>query len=188
MTYVVMIRQGEVSMKASIGKLAAFVLIQFICISAGSAADKVIEKPVAADTPEKFVPVAAQIRADMNTGGRYEFINATDRAKVNADLDNMQNLLQKSGSVAAMTQTEKVQLFNVQENLNGLLTHSDGNRLVCEHSAPVGTHIPVTTCHTVAEIERIRRENKKGLQDSLMIGTKCVGNGPPCSAGARGGP
>jgi hypothetical protein len=172
-------------------RLSLLLFLMLTFVSLNSAADGkenggVNEKPVAADTPEKFAPIAAQIRADMNTGGRYEFITATDRAKVGVDLNAMQGLLQKSGSVAAMTADEKVQLFNYQENLNGLLTHHDSNRLVCQHNAPLGTHIPVTTCHTVGEIERVRRESEKGMQDSLMIGSRCLGAGPPCAAGSHG--
>ena len=72
----------------------------------------------------------------MAPDGRYEFIRPDDKAKVEADFDAMKALLQKAGSVETMSQQDKVHLFNLQENANGILTHSDSNRLVCEHTAP----------------------------------------------------
>jgi hypothetical protein len=139
--------------------------MQVLGLGVAVAGDKVVEKPVAADTPEKFAAVAAQVRKDMGAGGRYEFIHTEDKAKVDADLDSIAAMLQKAGSVSAMAQEERLQLLNTQENLNGLLTHSDRNRLVCERRAPVGTNIPQTSCRTVADIEKSRRESQKYMND-----------------------
>jgi hypothetical protein len=110
----------------------------------------------------------------MGTGGRYEFITRDDKAKVDSDLAAMSAMLQKYGSVAAMTQLEKVQLFNTQEQLNGVLTHSDRNRLVCEHKAPLGTTIARTTCQTVADIEQNRKDGQHAIYEAGAIGSVCV--------------
>src|ERR1700759_5248950 len=142
-----------------------------LLISASAWADKVIEKPVAADTPQKFAETVTALQEEMSAGGRYEFIRPDDKAKVEADLNTMTALLLKAGSVTAMTQVDKVQLFNAQENLNGILTHSDSNRLVCEHKAPVGTSIPRTTCETVGDIERNRRATTKMMNDASLTGS-----------------
>ncbi len=151
-------------MKLSLQRIVLCMLVQAFCLGAAMA-DRPIEKPVVADTPEKFAATATQIRAEMATGGRYEFIRPDNKGKVEADLNSMAAMLQKAGSVAAMREQEKVQLYNLQEHLNGILTHSDRNRLICEHRPPLGTNIPVTTCKTVAEIERSRRESEKYMQD-----------------------
>jgi hypothetical protein len=143
------------------------------CSSLAYAADAVVEKPVSVDTPEKFAIAVKQIRQEMGSGGRYEFIRTDDRGKVNADLDTMQGLLNKAGSADAMKMEDKVRLFNTQEHVNGLLTHSDSNRLVCERRAPVGTSIPQTTCKTVGEIERQRQNTRDFLQETLLDSSKC---------------
>jgi hypothetical protein len=75
-------------------------------------------------------------------------------------------MLKKSGSVAGMSKQEQVDLFNRQEHVNGILTHNDGNRLVCEHRPPMGSNIPVTMCKTVAEIEKMHRDSQKLMQDA----------------------
>ena len=134
---------------------------------------KVIEKAVASDTPEKFAATAKHIRDEMGSGGRYEFISATERSKADADLGTMQDMLSKAGSVEAMKPEERIRLFNTQEHLNGILTHSDSNRLVCERHAPVGTSIPQTTCKTLGEVELQRRRTNKVLNDAQGFGDVC---------------
>jgi hypothetical protein len=159
-------------------------------VSAAAASDgKVLDKPVEADTPAAFATVAATIRGDMRDGGRYEFIRPDDKAKVGADLDEMATMLQKSGTVAAMSQSDKVRLFNIQEHVNGILTHSDRNRLVCEHRPPMGSNIPLTSCKTIAEVEKARRDSQKMSMDQNSNGFKCVGMRPGsgCAAGPSGG-
>jgi len=152
----------------------ATVLVSIVVFSSLShAADGVVEKPVAADTSEKFATVVKQIQAEMGTGGRYEFMRPDDRSKVSADLDTMQGLLSTGGSLDAMKMQDKIRLFNTQEHVNGILVHNDANRLVCERRAPVGTSIPQTTCRTVGEVERSRLANNKYMQDSLSNGNIC---------------
>jgi hypothetical protein len=126
-----------------------------------SFADQVIEKPVSADSPEKFAEVAATVHKDMAPGGRYEFIRPDQKGKVETDLNLMMQLLQQSGSVSAMRDDQKVQLFNIQENLNGILTHSDKNRLVCENTAAVGSLLRTSKCRTLGDIERDRASSKQ---------------------------
>jgi len=146
-----------------------------VLASAHTFADEAIKNRVAADSLDKFQAVAAEIRKDMDAGGRYEYITPDNKAKVESDLTTMTQMLQK-GSVNALSETERLKLFNTQEHLNGLLTHSDSNRLVCERTAPVGTTIPKTTCQTVAEIERNRREGQNSIKQAGVTGSTCVKN------------
>ena len=154
-------------MRVLLLRIVLAVAAQVLCLGGGIAwaADGVVQKPVAADTPDKFAQTAAQVRKEMGAGGRYEFIRPDDKAKVDTDLNSMEAMLQKSGSVTAMNQDEKVQLFNTQEHLNGILTHSDRNRLVCENTAPTGSNLRRSTCLTAGEIELKRQRDQKGIQD-----------------------
>ena len=148
-------------------------LCMLVLASGQTVADEAIKNRVAADTLEKFQAVAADIRKDMNAGGRYEYITPDNKSKVESDLTAMTEMLQK-GSVNSLSQSDKVKLFNTQEHLNGLLTHSDSNRLVCERTAPVGTTIPKTTCQTVAEIEQNRRAGQNSIKQAGVTGSTCV--------------
>lgn len=128
-------------------------------------AGKVVEKPVFADTPEKFALQAQFVRDGMQPGGRYEFINPGDRARVESRLEQMAGLLKAAGSVAAMSRNNKTTLFNDQEEINRLLTHNDANRLVCESRAPTGSHLLVTRCRTFGDIERGHRQMQHKLEE-----------------------
>jgi hypothetical protein len=159
-------------MRMSIRCLVCSLALFFV---ASSWADQVVQKPVAADTPDRFAQTIDQIHQEMNTGGRYEFIRPDEKAKVEVDLNTMASMLQKSGSVGAMSQSDKVSLFNTQEHVNGILTHSDSNRLICEHRAPTGSSIPRTTCQTMGEVETMRRATQKTMTDAAIVGSHCAG-------------
>jgi len=143
-------------MKALILALAAA-----LPLTSALAADS--NKIVVADTAQAFSERVEYVHKQMETGGRFEYIKPADKQAVNSDLDSMMAMLQKSGSVSAMGADERVKLLNTQEHLNGLLTHSDSERLVCERTNPVGSHIPTTTCRTYGEIEREHQQSEKYL-------------------------
>ena len=132
---------------------------------------EVDKTPIKADTPEKLQAAIGEIQSEYAVGGRYEFLHPTERSEVSTLFGDMLALLQKSGSVSTMPERDRVQLFNLQERVNGLLTHSDRNRLVCERSASLGTHIQSNTCHTVAEIEHTQADAQR-----FMVGNQKEGD------------
>ena len=146
-------------------KKLLFALAALLAVTAAYANDQPIEKPLVAQTLDGFNREAAAIRAGMKPGGRYEFLNESDVARVEAGLGKMQALLQKSAGQNDLSAGDKVALINTQEQVNGILHHNDSNRLVCEHRAPIGSHIPVTTCRTYGEIEQQRRIAQKNAED-----------------------
>jgi hypothetical protein len=136
-------------------------------------ADDVVKKPVdAADTPEKLQAVIDSIHAEMAPSKRYEFINPTERRDVDADFATMTALMTNAGSVAAMKQPERIKLFNTQEHVNGILTHTDRNRLICERRSKMGSNLPVTECRTLADVELNRAETRQFVQDRSNDGAR----------------
>ncbi|MDE2256660.1 MAG: hypothetical protein KGK05_02735 [Xanthomonadaceae bacterium] len=133
-------------------------------------------KPLVAQTLDSFKQDAARIRKDMLPGGKYGYISATDKSHVEARLTDMQNLLTAHANASDMTQTDKVALFNAQEQINGILDHNDNDRLVCEHVMPVGSHIPVTICHTYAELMARRERTQHDLERNLSTPQHATGN------------
>ncbi len=145
-----------------------------VALSGTSAfAEEVVKKPVAAaDTPASLQSVIDSIHAEMAPSKRYEFINPTERRDVDADFATMMTLMTNAGSVTAMKQPERIKLFNAQEHVNGILTHTDRNRLICERHAKVGTNLPVTDCRTLADVELNRSETQKFVQDRSNDGSR----------------
>ncbi len=150
--------------------------------------DGVIQKPVLADTPDKFAEQTVRIHAEMQVGGRYEFTNPTDKRTVDRLLGQMANRLQSAGSVEAMNHAMRLALFNDQEEINGILKHNDSNRLVCESRAPIGSNILRTTCHTYGQIQTTARNTKEGLMQ-YDLSRVCNGPGGPdhdaCAPGSH---
>ncbi len=142
-----------------------FFLASLLAVSSAVLAKQPEAKAVVADTPEKFDLLVTAIQQEMAPGKRYEFLNKDNRQVVNDSLDRMGEMLTRAGSVDAMTAEQKAQLFNIQENVNGLLAKNADDRLVCTHSSPTGSHIQMTTCHTVRELSNSKASAKDQFRD-----------------------
>lgn len=69
------------------------------------------------------------------------------------------------GGIQSMSQERRVAVFNDQELVNGLLTRArEDSRLVCRREKTVGSNLPVSVCHTVAE----RRRQSDDSRDHLV--------------------
>jgi hypothetical protein len=121
------------------------------------------EKQVNAETKDKFVEVTDGVRDEMGKGGKYEFVQPKERVTIDKSFAEMTKLFDEYGSVSAMTQDAKVKLFNDQETVNSILTKRDRDRVICKNEAPLGSHIPVTTCHTYAQ----EVEAREGMKTQL---------------------
>ena len=141
------------------GYLGYAACLALIVSSVASAKENYKEKAFNADTPEKFELVSANVRKAMEPGGRYEYVKPEERKTIEKKLDEIGTLFQKNGSVDAMSQETKIELFNAQEVVNSILTRRDGERVICKKEAPIGSHIPITTCHTYAQEEDAHRNS-----------------------------
>lgn len=135
--------------------------------SAGAPAAAVPEengKPVVkADSKENFEAVVAAIHQQMQPGGRWQYIDAHERATVDGSFADMGKLYDQFGSVDKMDQNAKVRLLADQSTVNAILTRKDGDRLICQTVMPVGSHLPVKTCKTYAQIQA----EQNGAQEFL---------------------
>ena len=128
------------------------------------------EDAVQASTYESFGPLVEKIRSEMAPGERYEFLSSKDRDSVNATLDQMSGLLEKSGSVSAMQPEELAAMMTAQEKVNGTLARNADDRLICTHVAPVGSHIPKTQCITARQAAQNRENHRKDATDLQVKG------------------
>lgn len=143
-----------------IGLAAGLALLQMGVAQAA----KVQPMSVKADNKPDFEAVAAEVHKQMTPGGRFEFVTKEEAATVNNNLNDMQALFDKYGTVDQMDQSSKVQLYNDQESLNAILTRRDADWLICETASPTGSLIPKKTCRTYGEIERSQRDTQNYLE------------------------
>jgi hypothetical protein len=119
---------------------------------------------VNAGTTVDFDAAVQATREEMKTGGRFEFTDRRQRETINDRFATMHALFDKYGSVDKMPDAAKLELFSDQEKINGILTHTDADRLVCRTELPVGSHLPVKHCRTYGEIRRSERDSVNDLR------------------------
>lgn len=127
-----------------------------------SASDKAV---VRADTKENFQAVVAAIQKQMAPGGRWQFVDQGERATIDGNFADMSRLYDQYGSVDKMSPTAKQQLLADQNTVNAILTKRDGDRLICKSEVPVGSHLPIRTCRTYAQIELEQRNAQQQMID-----------------------
>lgn len=152
------------------------VIMGVALLQAGMVHAAKMEVIVKAENKADFAAVVIAVQKQMNPGGRYGYIDKKEHEDVNTGLAYMQSLFDKYNSVDQMDQNTKVDLFNHQEAVNAILTRRDNNRLVCENTAPVGSHIARTTCRTYGAIEQDRRNTQQALDGMKRVQTPKGGN------------
>ena len=155
-------------------------LVATLAVAGPSFANEKYNEPsVKADTKEAFSEIATTVRKEMDGGGRFEYLKPQERTQVDQGLDQMTALFDKYGSVSAMNEQAKIELFNTQEKVNSVLTLRDRDRVICKKEAPVGSHIPIVQCHTYGQAEDAKRGTEKQMADwkrAQCSGSGCSGN------------
>jgi hypothetical protein len=122
-------------------------------------------KPVVkADSKENFEAVVAAIHQQMQPGGRWQYIDNSERATIDGSFADMGKLYDQFGSVDKMDQSARIRLLADQSTVNAILTRKDGDRLICETNMPVGSHFPVKTCKTYAQMQAEQRGAQEFMQ------------------------
>jgi hypothetical protein len=145
--------------------IAAAVAASVAFCGVAGAKENYKEKAFNADSRDKFEAVATDVRKEMEPGGRYQYVRPDERKKIDTALTEMTAIFAANDSVAAMNQDTKIKLFNDQETVNSILQQRDGERVICKNEAPVGSHIPVTSCHTYAQEVEARNGTKNQMSE-----------------------
>lgn len=117
-----------------------------------------------------FFEQKKRIEEALADGETYSEIKARDRDQVVAALQRISAALTKAGTVEALGDKEKAEVFNDQELVNNLLTQAgEDSRLVCRREKKVGSHRVTTQCTTVGQRRRDAEESQKALRDNQGI-------------------
>ena len=153
--------------------LALAIALSMAVLAPCSAKENYHEKQVNAETKEAFADISQNVRRQMDTGGKYEFVPPDERTKIDKSFGEMTALFDQFDTVSAMNQDAKVKLFNNQEIVNSILTKRDRDRVICVNQAPIGSHIRQTSCHTYAQEVQAHQETQKQMSDWKLA--PCVG-------------
>lgn len=141
------------------------VAAMMLVLQVASVHAKETKPDVKANTKDEFAAVADHVRQQMAPGGRFDSVKQNDQVTVNRDLSTMESLYDKFGTVDAMDQPSKIELFNHQSEVNAILTRHDGDRQVCEQVKPMGSNIPKTVCKTQRQINMENDQSQRTLLD-----------------------
>lgn len=147
------------------GKWIVGVVVAMAALQAGVALASDSKPIVKADTKDNFEAVVAAVHQQMAPGGRWQYVDHSQRDSIDTEFADMRDLFNRYGSVDKMDQGAQAQLYKDQEVINGILTERDGNRVICRNEARMGSHIPVRTCKTYAQIEAQRNDSQRFMQD-----------------------
>lgn len=153
-----------------------FLLILLAAFSAASAhatisasSSRAVEKQ-AVDMSSPFEEQKKSIEADLANGETYSEISRNDRDLVRTALQRISSALASAGSVDALTDGKKAEVFNDQELVNNILTDAgEDSRLVCTREKKVGSHRTTTRCETVAQRRRASEESQKAMRENQRV-------------------
>ena len=155
-------------------RVLALGLLLGVLFATGSAMAAMPKKPepvIGKLDPTQFPALAALIRGEMGPGGRWEYMKAKERMTIEVSLDTMERTLAGHQDVAELTEYEKVEVLNAQEQINAILTRRDKDRLICERRKIVGSQLPQNVCETYGEKVRRNAEAKEryfDLEDVIL--------------------
>src|SRR5262249_51298871 len=83
---------GEAQGRPRKTRIPCAIVLAIACSGAAGASEPYGEKPLDANTAQTFQATAANVRRDMQPGGRYAFVNAAEREKIAAALGDMDRI------------------------------------------------------------------------------------------------
>ena len=142
--------------------LAAFALTMLASPVTQASGKTAIELDIQA---QSFSAQAARIRADLAGGGKYAEIKPEDRRTVLSLLDRIKSQLGPDERVDELPQQATIDIFNDQEQINGILTGlQTDNRLICRREQVTGSHRRQQRCIS----NTIRDSQRKADQEALQ--------------------
>jgi hypothetical protein len=139
---------GEMRRAEAMKTLIAAATLSIALAGIAGANEPYGEKPLDANTAQTFQSTAAGVRSEMRPGGRYAFVNTTERARVDAALSDIDKVYAERGD-GRMDQDAKVRVFNDQELVNSILERRP-DRTICSNEVATGSLVRVTKCATYA--------------------------------------
>ena len=178
-------------MKTPTGRFTSILLAAALgVLVVGVAAANTTEEPAAvpdqslsatATDPVKQIPHTLKALEDAKAGKYGELRTDHKQALDKADRD-IQRLMQGHQDLNELSAQEKVELFNAQETILGIVDKVKLTKLVCSYTAQAGTRFKKKHCMSREMAEATKRGAREAARD--MQYRNCVpGEHNPCSTG-----
>ncbi|MBN8482287.1 MAG: hypothetical protein J0L88_11930 [Xanthomonadales bacterium] len=149
---------------AFLSRLLALALLGASLPLAGQELDR-LDFEVTVETPADFRDQAGRVRASLAPDGRHATANDAERGRIEALLLRIEAIFDARGSGQALSEGDRLQVLNAQEEINAILARRDGDRLVCEFVMRTGSHRRGKECLTVREREARRAAEQQALRE-----------------------
>jgi hypothetical protein len=137
--------------------------------------------PAAATDPIKQIPHTLQALEDAKAG-KYGELRADHKLALDKADRDIQRLIQEHQDLHELSAQEKVDLFNAQETILGIVDKVKLTKLVCTYTAQAGTRFRKKHCMSREMAEATRRGAKDAVHD--MQNRMCDPAGSsPCATG-----
>jgi len=159
-------------MKNRISRILLSVLLA--AVTAG-VADASTNKFITSDDLQTFDSQSKDVVAAMAKGGRFQYVSAPEQARVTVLLGTIRGVISNYPDLKSMSDRDKLLVFNSQEEVNEILTRGDGKRLICDDTAPVGSHLAKKSCITFEKQQQQREDAQRMLQTMQTPGAPSGG-------------
>ena len=142
---------------------ALFSLLILTAVPVATAADFVSKRKI---EPSRIGELSRVLDEEMSPGRRFEHVTPTERAQVDAALARMTQAVSGKPSIADLDDATRIKVFNLQEQINAILTKRDNERVICEKRSMTGSHRKQSVCETFGE-KMARRKNSRDRMNEL---------------------
>ena len=113
---------------------------------------------------DEFLARQDELRAGLQDGSLGE-LSERDLEEVMSRQDELRALLSSVDSVDQLTETQKIEAFNAQNTINGIITRSIAKTPICRRETAVGTHRMRTVCMTARQRDDMRESSSDTMRD-----------------------
>ena len=158
--------------------LRAFLLALALSIPFATVAKDQPPEPVVVKDIPTFVEHQMALRADLEGGGKkFAHIKDSSKRELYRAQDRMLDILKGKRTIDDLNEFERVEVYNLQEEIGSILEGAEGDRQVCERSDRMGSHFKEVKCMSKRDRDRARDD----YRDLLLFPKTCAGG--TCSNG-----
>ena len=109
----------------------------------------------------------------MAKKGEYGRLSRHDKERVEAAQSQITLILRDRTDDSGLTEDQRLEIFNAQELIAGILRADEDNRIVCTHEQVTGTRLTSSECLTVGQRKARAahaREEVQKIQDKGLLG------------------
>lgn len=123
---------------------------------------------LSATSAEEFREQAQKLRNELDAGGQYVALSTKDKARIGSQLEVLQGLYDNREAGKKFGKTDEVKLINASEEINGLLSGDQDDRLICQQERKLGSNRTQRICLTLAERRAQSEEAKSDMRNQRI--------------------